>query len=100
MNTSEVKVGAMTLAGAVILALIVSFLGAFSIFDRGYTLEISYPAVSGLKVGNEVRYAGVPVGSVKDIKVMPNRVTVEAGMNKGVEIPQGALFTLGALMVF
>jgi phospholipid/cholesterol/gamma-HCH transport system substrate-binding protein len=96
MNTSEVKVGAMTLAGAVILALIVSFLGAFSIFDRGYTLEISYPAVSGLKVGNEVRYAGVPVGSVKDIKVMPNRVTVEAGMNKGVEIPQGSIFTLGA----
>jgi phospholipid/cholesterol/gamma-HCH transport system substrate-binding protein len=49
MNPSEVKVGAMTLGGAVVLALIVSFLGAFSIFDRGYNLEISYPAVSGLK---------------------------------------------------
>jgi phospholipid/cholesterol/gamma-HCH transport system substrate-binding protein len=49
MNPSEVKVGAMTLGGALVLALIVSFLGAFSIFDRGYNLEISYPAVSGLK---------------------------------------------------
>ena len=43
MNPSEVKVGAMTLGGALVLALIVSFLGAFSIFDRGYNLEISYP---------------------------------------------------------
>lgn len=96
MNPSEVKVGAMTLGGAVILALIVSFLGAFSIFDRGYTLEISYPSVAGLKVGNEVRYAGVPVGSVKDIKVKPNRIVVTASMNKGVDIPQGAVFSLGA----
>src|SRR5574344_1763744 len=96
MNPSEVKVGAMTLGGAVVLALIVSFLGAFSIFDRGYNLEISYPAVSGLKVGNEVRYAGVPVGSVKDIKVLPNRIVVTASMNKGVEIPQGSVFSLGA----
>ena len=96
MNPSEVKVGAMTLGGAVILALIVSFLGAFSIFDRGYTLEISYPSVAGLKVGNEVRYAGVPVGSVKDIKVLPNRILVTAAMNKGVQIPQGSVFSLGA----
>jgi phospholipid/cholesterol/gamma-HCH transport system substrate-binding protein len=96
MNPSEVKVGAMTLGGAVVLALIVSFLGAFSIFDRGYNLEISYPAVSGLKVGNEVRYAGVPVGSVKDIKVLPNRIVVTAAMNKGVEIPLGSVFSLGA----
>jgi phospholipid/cholesterol/gamma-HCH transport system substrate-binding protein len=96
MNPSEVKVGAMTLGGALVLALIVSFLGAFSIFDRGYNLEISYPAVSGLKVGNEVRYAGVPVGSVKDIKVLPNRIVVTAAMNKGVQIPQGSVFSLGA----
>ena len=96
MNPSEVKVGAMTLGGALVLALIVSFLGAFSIFDRGYNLEISYPSVSGLKVGNEVRYAGVPVGSVKDIKVLPNRILVTAAMNKGVQIPQGSVFSLGA----
>ena len=96
MNPVEVKVGAMTLGGALVLALIVSFLGAFSIFDRGYNLEISYPSVSGLKVGNEVRYAGVPVGSVKDIKVLPNRILVTAAMNKGVQIPQGSVFSLGA----
>lgn len=96
MNPVEVKVGAMTLGGALVLALIVSFLGAFSIFDRGYNLEISYPSVSGLKVGNEVRYAGVPVGSVKDIKVLPNRILVTAVMNKGVQIPQGSVFSLGA----
>jgi phospholipid/cholesterol/gamma-HCH transport system substrate-binding protein len=43
-----------------------------------------------------VRYAGVPVGSVKDIKVLPNRIVVTAAMNKGVQIPQGSVFSLGA----
>lgn len=96
MNSNEVKVGALTLGGLLILAAIISFLGAFSFFDRGYNLEISYPKVSGLKEGNEVRYGGVPVGSVKNLKVMPNRIVVTLSINKGVQLPQGSVFSLGA----
>lgn len=96
MNTSEVKVGAITLGGVGLLALIISFLGAFSFFDNGYQLHIAYPQVAGLKEGNMVRYAGVPVGVVKSLEVKPDKIEVNAHINKGVQIPQGAVFTLGA----
>ncbi len=43
MSTSETKVGALTLGGAVILAAMISFLGAFKLFDSGYDLHVSYP---------------------------------------------------------
>ncbi|MBO5605939.1 MAG: MCE family protein, partial [Acidaminococcaceae bacterium] len=65
MKASEAKVGALTLGGAVILAGMISFLGAFKLFDGGYDLHVSYPSVNGLQVGSAVRYAGVPIGTVK-----------------------------------
>ena len=42
MKTSETKVGALTLGGAVILAGMISFLGAFKLFDGGYDLHCMY----------------------------------------------------------
>ena len=69
MSTSETKVGALTLGGAVILAAMISFLGAFKFFDSGYDLHVAYPSVNGLQVGSPVRYAGVPVGTVKTARV-------------------------------
>lgn len=96
MKTSEVKVGALTLGGAVILAGMISFLGAFKLFDRGYDLHVSYPSVSGLMVGNAVRYAGVPVGTVKETKVEPGQVVVTMYVNEGIQIPQEAEFSIGS----
>lgn len=96
MSSSEVKVGALTLGGAVLLAGMISFMGAFSFGSKGYKLEIDYPAVSGLKLGNMVRYAGVQVGTVKKITVAPDKVMVEAEINKDIKIPQGAIFGISA----
>ena len=96
MKTSEVKVGALTLAGAVILAGMISFLGAFHFFDRGYDLYVSYPSVRGLLVGNAVRYAGVTVGTVKETRVEPGQVVVTMHLNEGIQIPQEAEFRIGS----
>ena len=46
--------------------------------------------------GHVVRYAGVQVGTVKDIKVSPDKVEVVAEINDDIKIPQGALFTIAA----
>ena len=45
MGTSEVKVGAFALGGAVVLAGIITFMGAFSFGKKGYELRIDYPQV-------------------------------------------------------
>lgn len=96
MGSSEVKVGAFTLGGAVVLAGIITFMGAFTFGRSGYELQIDYPQVSGLMPGHVVRYAGVQVGTVKKIDVEPNSVTVTAEIDDNINIPQGAVFTIGS----
>ena len=78
MSSNEVKVGALTLGGVAILAGIISFMGAFNFGSGGYEVKIAYPQVSGLMPGHMVRYAGVQVGKVKDIAILPDRVEVTA----------------------
>jgi len=96
MNLSETKVGALTLGGAVILAGMISFLGAFKLFDGGYDLNVAYPSVNGLQVGSAVRYAGVPIGNVKAARVEPDQVIITVHVNKDVQIPQEAEFSIGS----
>ena len=96
MSSSEVKVGAFALGGAVVLAGIITFMGAFSFGKKGYELRIDYPQVSGLMPGHVVRYAGVQVGTVKKINVAPDKVEVIAEINDDIKIPQGALFTIAS----
>ncbi|MBQ8919874.1 MAG: MCE family protein [Acidaminococcaceae bacterium] len=96
MKASEAKVGALTLGGAVILAGMISFLGAFKLFDGGYDLHVAYPSVNGLQVGSAVRYAGVPIGTVKEAKVEPDQVVVTMHVNKDIQIPQEAEFSIGS----
>lgn len=96
MIDSEVKVGALTLGGAALMAGLISFMGAFSFGAKGYDLHVNYPHVSGLVKGQSVRYAGVQVGTVKDIKVHPDRVEVIADIDKNIKIPEGAAFSIAA----
>ena len=96
MGTSEVKVGAFALGGAIALAGIITFMGAFSFGKKGYELRIDYPQVSGLMPGHVVRYAGVQVGTVKKLNVSPDKVEVITEIDDNIKIPQGAVFTIAA----
>lgn len=96
MSSNEVKVGALTLGGIGLLAGIITFLGAFSLSGSGYKLQISYPQVGGLMPGHVVRYAGVQVGTVKEVNVNGDSVDVVADINKDIKIPKGAVFSLGS----
>ncbi len=96
MANHEVKVGAFALSGAAVLAGIITFMGALSFGPAGYKLHINYPQVDGLMKGHMVRYAGVQVGTVKDIKVATDKVEVVADIEKNIKIPKGAAFTISA----
>ncbi len=96
MSSNEVKVGALTLGGVGLLAGVITFLGAFSFSGSGYNLQISYPQVGGLMPGHVVRYAGVQVGTVKEVNVRGDSVEVVTDINKDIKIPKGAVFSLGS----
>lgn len=93
------------LVGSFVLAL---FLGAFGIvlfltranFAEAPNRYLVYftGSVSGLQVGSTVRYRGVPVGSVTDIRIDPDnveQVRVAADIAAGTPIKQDTVATLG-----
>lgn len=96
MSSSEVKVGAITLGGAAILAAMITFLGTFSFGSDKYDITIDYPQVAGLMEGNMVRYAGVQVGTVKGLAVNEDGIEVTAEINDNVRIPQESTFSINS----
>ncbi|MGI6092358.1 MAG: MCE family protein [Veillonellaceae bacterium] len=96
MNMStEAKVGGVTLLGLILLAYMIIHLGGFTFGDKGYPVTAMFNQVSGLKEGNLVRYAGVEVGRVKQVKVTPEGVAVTLIINEGVKIPEGSKISIG-----
>lgn len=93
---NEAKVGAFTLAGAVILAGMISFMGTFDFGSDGYNLTVTYDDALGIMSGSQVRYAGVPVGSVKDVSIVDNKAKVVVRMKDDILLPKGAKFTVGS----
>lgn len=94
--SNEAKVGAVALVAMVILAGIITFLGAFSFGGGGSMLTVDFPRVDGLKTGNAVRYAGVDVGLVDAVAAKGKTVAVRVKLNKGIEIPEDAKFAIGS----
>ncbi len=95
MNT-EAKVGAITLAGLVLLVGMIVYLSGMSFGDKGYQVQAVFGQVSGLKPGNLVRYAGVEIGKVAEVRVLPEGVAADIMLNPGVKIPAGSKFTIGS----
>ena len=92
------------LVGAVVLALVAG-LAAFSVWlvkadiDRqGDPYQIAFAgSVTGLQQGSQVRYRGVPVGRVTDIRIDPERVEwvlVTVELDRGTPIRQDTVASL------
>src|SRR5215210_6364899 len=91
------------LVGAVVLALVIALFGFVLWLSRVDTkgaqeFDIFFKqAVTGLAVGSQVQFAGVPVGAVEEIKLMPNTpefVRVRIAISDDVPILQGTTATI------
>lgn len=94
--SNEAKVGGFTVVGLMLLAYMIIHLSGFSFNDRGYEVQAVFKHVSGLKPGNIVRFAGVDVGKVALVQVVPEGIRASLVISKGVEIPEGSRFSIGA----
>lgn len=84
----ELKVGIFIFVGIVILSVIVFSIGNFYNVKRGYTLKVVFSFANGISVGAPVRYAGVEVGEVKDIKVYFDEKENRPLVNLVIWVPQ------------
>lgn len=97
--------GSNVLVGAVVLALVVALFGFILWLSRVDATEekrydIFFKEVSGLAVGSQVQFSGVPVGAVESIHLMPKNpefVRVRIQVSEDVPILQGTTATLSSV---
>ncbi len=65
----ELKVGLFVSVGLVILVIFILSIGGFKTWSSGYRINLTFNFVNGVKVGAPVRFAGVDVGEVKEVKL-------------------------------
>jgi sporulation protein YlmC with PRC-barrel domain len=76
-STNTLKLGIFVLAGTAVLVLGLYLLGAKrDLFSRTLDVSAEFKQVNGLRVGNNVRYAGIDVGTVQDITIMSDTLVV------------------------
>lgn len=102
----ELKVGIFVFVGLLILTAFVLLIGDFKTWTSGYQVNFMFNFVNGVKIGAPVRFAGVDVGEVKEIKFILapeeqiTKVQIVGWLKKEVKIPQDSTVwvnTLGLL---
>jgi phospholipid/cholesterol/gamma-HCH transport system substrate-binding protein len=68
---SNWKLGMFVIVGLVIFVLAIYFVGKKqNMFGSNFQLKSNFKTVSGLKVGNNVRFSGINVGTVNEIELV------------------------------
>lgn len=79
-SINNVKLGLFVVAGLLFLIVMLYMIGRDqNLFSRNMVLRARFTNASGLVAGNNVRYAGIQVGTVKKVKLV-NDTTVEVVM--------------------
>ncbi len=93
-RTTQFIVGIFAVLGIAALGYLSMRLGRIELFPApGYSLDANFDNISGLKTGDQVQLAGVPVGKVMRISLLSDgdRAHVEMRLNKGVGIDSDAI---------
>lgn len=101
----ELKVGAFVFFGLIILVIFILSIGGIKTWTSGYYVNFTFNFVNGVKLGAPVRFAGVDVGQIKNIKFISKpqekiKVEVVSWIKKEIKIPVDStvwINTLGLL---
>ncbi|MBQ1941507.1 MAG: MlaD family protein [Anaerovibrio sp.] len=93
--TTEVKVGAFTLLGLILMIAMFAGLSDLKIGgEESYRLHVTFPEAIGLTAGNDVCYAGVKIGSVESVEPSGAEIMADLKINGGAKIPRASVFTI------
>lgn len=100
-NTSQnVLLGIFVVIGIILFSLGVYFIGSKqNLFGENIRINSVFKNVSGLQLGNNVRFAGVNVGTVKEITILNDtaiNVNMVIGMKTASLIRKSSLATIGS----
>lgn len=99
-NGSNWKLGMFVISGLLLFILTIYFVGKQqNLFGATFNIKSQFKTVSGLKVGNNVRFSGIDVGTVSEIELITDStVVVNLLMEKGVQkyIKTDAMASIGS----
>ncbi|MBU1153200.1 MCE family protein [bacterium] len=96
-SLTEVKVGLFVLVGLLILTFIVISVGDFHLYQKGYKINILFNRVEGLEVASPIRFSGMEVGEVKEMKVEGEKIKVVAWIRESASIKRDSRVTINSL---
>ncbi len=99
-NSQKIRLGLFVIIGTMLFVLAVYLIGQKqNMFQKTFTISAYFQNVNGLQKGNNVRYSGINIGTVKNI-VMANDSTIKVDMNieEGIiaHIKKNAIATIGS----
>ena len=78
---NNIRLGLFVIVGTALLIIVLYFIGSNSnLFSKTFKLYATFENVNGLKKGNNVRYAGIDVGTIKNIQIV-NDTTIKVEMS-------------------
>ncbi len=101
---NNIRLGLFVVAGTALLIIVLYFIGSNSnLFSKTFKLYATFENVNGLKKGNNVRYAGIDVGIIKDIQIVNDttirvEMSVEANLKKIIRKNSSASIGTDGLM--
>ncbi|MBL7073205.1 MAG: MCE family protein [Candidatus Omnitrophica bacterium] len=99
----ELRVGLFMGAGFFLMFLMVFFLKDFSLFDKGYNIQVIFDTVGGITKNAPVKLAGINVGEVKLADIFQDktenrpRVKLDVRVDGNVSIPEDAVIRINTL---
>ena len=80
-KSQKIKLGIFVIIGTILFVLAVYFIGQRqNMFEKTFTISTYFQNVNGLQKGNNVRYSGIVIGTVKDIDML-NDTTIKVDMH-------------------
>src|SRR3989304_4919927 len=90
----EKRVGIFFIVGIAILLVLLEMTAGQNLFVKKYALKTHFKSVSGLKIGDPVKLAGVDVGKVSSVSIVPDMVEVQMSLREGTPVRADSVATI------
>lgn len=98
-NSQKIKIGLFTVTGILLFVAGIFFIGSKqNMFSNTFIIYGTFKNVGGLNIGNNIRFAGITVGTVEDIRIVSDTlIRVDMRMKSEVKpfLKADALATIG-----
>ncbi len=99
-KSQKIKLGLFVILGTILFVAAVYLIGQRqSMFNKTFTIRSYFQNVNGLQKGNNVRYAGIVIGTVKEIEMLSDTtIQVEMSIAENIVpyIKKDAVATIGS----